>query len=297
MKNKNAFPKIKGKVLLNEPLSRHTTFRIGGPCGAWAEPADESDLKNVLRFAASERKKMFVLGMGSNVLFGEKGFNGILIHTGAGDFKKVKFTGQRAVMGAGALLGCAVNLACSMGLSGIEGLAGIPGTLGGAIFMNAGYRGCISDCLESVRVIDKASGEPRTIKRKNIDFGYRHSGILRDFIILEATLKLKKSDRKMLLRKKSRLLRAKTSTQPLGFFSAGCVFKNPDKGPSAAKLIEASRLKGKRIGDAKISEKHANFIINLKNAKGSDVLSLMELVKNRVNLKFGVDLTPEIVIV
>lgn len=297
MKNKKSFPKIKGSILFNEPLSGHTTFRIGGRCGALVEPSDEGDLKKVLRFAISEGEETFVIGKGSNILFRERGFSGTLIRLGPGDFKKVKFAGTKAVVGAGALLGGVINLACEAGLSGLEGLVGIPGTLGGAIFMNSGYRGNVSDSLESVVVMDKISGKARLIKRKNLKFGYRNLGLLADSIILEATLKLVKSDKKALLKKKSRLLHAKRREQPLAAFSAGCVFRNPEGKLSAARYIESLRLKGKRIGGAKISEKHANFIVNVKDAKGNDVLRLIEFVKNRVKAKFGVDLTPEIVII
>lgn len=296
MTNKSSFPKIKGRILFNEPLSRHTTFRIGGPSRAWVEPSDEGGLKKILKFAASERKKAFAIGMGSNILFGEKGFDGIVIHLGKRAFKNIKSAGRKITAGAGVPLGSLVNAACSAGLSGLEGLVGIPGTLGGAIFMNSGYRGSISDCLEEVRVMDKAGGDTRIIKRKGIKFGYRDSGILSDFIILGATLSLGKGDRKSLLKKKNILLDAKRNEQPLDSFSAGCVFKNPGGRLSAARYIEMSRLKGKRIGDAEISEKHANFIVNLKRAKRNDVVRLMEIVRKRVKSQFNVELEPEIII-
>jgi UDP-N-acetylmuramate dehydrogenase len=297
MRYKSMFPKIKGRVLRDEPLFNHTTFRIGGPCRAWVEPSDEEDLRKILRFAASRKEKIFTIGMGSNVLFGEKGFNGILIHLGAGFFKQIKFSGTKAVAGAGVPLGHLVNLSCGRGLSGLEGLVGIPGTLGGAISMNSSYKGSVSDCLEEVKVMEKAEGHTRIIKRKNLKFAYRDSGDLRGFIILEAALRLKKGRREELLRRKNALLAAKRDTQPLGSFSAGCVFKNPGRKFSAAKFIEMSRLKGKRIGDAKISEKHANFIVNLKSAKRRDVLRLIKFAKERVKSRFNVELTPEIIIV
>ena len=165
MKEKTAFPKIKGRVLFDEPLSKHTTFRIGGRSRVWAEPSCDDDVKKILEFAGSEKKKTFTIGMGSNVLFGGGGFNGISIHLGGAPYKKIKFVGTRARAGAGIKLGSLVNLACAKGLSGIEGLVGIPGTLGGAIFMNSGYKGNISDVLEEVKIMDKRTGKIEIVKR------------------------------------------------------------------------------------------------------------------------------------
>ena len=297
MKEKNIFPKIKGKLLVSEPLSRHTTFRIGGACKVWAEPSDETDLKKILKFANSKNVNIFTIGMGSNILFRENSFNGIMIHLGGEGFKKVKFTGQKVRSGAGTKLGRLINLTCNEGLRGIEGLVGIPGTLGGAIFMNAGYRGSVSDTLSEVKLMDRVTGAIERVKREDINFGYRRSGKLRDYIILEATLSLEKGNKAELLKQKKKLLDEKRDKQPLHDLSAGCIFKNPDGKVSAARYIEMSRLKGKRIGGAKVSDKHANFIVNMKDAKESDVLRLIDFVKKRVKLQFGVDLDTEIIIV
>lgn len=280
---------LKGRILFNELLSKHTTFRIGGPCKIWAEPADEDDLRAVLRFARLNKKKIFIIGMGSNVLFNEKGFNGIVIRLAGAFSRKVRFAGSKAVAGAGVRLSHLVNMACDMGLSGMEGLVGIPGTVGGAIFMNSGYRGDISDCLEEVRVMDKASAAARTIRRhRNRD--------LNRFVILEGVFALRKTDRKTLSERRKELLSLKRKKQPLGQSSAGCVFKNPDKGFSAAKYIELVGLKGKELGGARISNKHANFIVNSKRAESSAVLGLMRLASERVKAEFGVELEPEIII-
>ena len=294
---KNIFPKIKGRLLFNEPLFRHTTFRIGGPCRVWAEPRNEDELKKILKFTGRGGRGLFVIGMGSNILFKEEGFNGTLVHLGADFFKKVKFAGTRVTVGAGLSLGHLINLACSEGLLGIEGLVGIPGTLGGAIFMNSGYRGNISDVLEEVRVMDRATGKVGAVKRKDLKFGYRDSGDLCNYIILGATLRLKKHKKEALRRRKNKFLKIKKEEQPLGHFSAGCIFKNPGSKFSAARYIEMSRLKGKRIGDAMVSERHANFIVNLKEAKERDVSRLISFVRKRVKSQFDIDLTPEITIV
>ncbi|MBL7155597.1 MAG: UDP-N-acetylmuramate dehydrogenase [Candidatus Omnitrophica bacterium] len=293
---KNKFPKVRGKVRFNEPLARHTTFHVGGPCKVWVEPSSEDELREILRFARSNKRKILVLGMGSNILFRDKGFDGIAIHLGNKHFKKVRFDGTRVTAGAGAELGVLVNAACRKGLGGIEGLVGIPATLGGAIFMNSGYRGNISDCLEKLKLMDKAGGKTRIIRQKDIRFGYRQSNLSR-YIILEATLRLKKNKRKMLLKRKRDLLKTKKWEQPFGHFSAGCIFRNPNNKSSAAQYIDMLGLKGKRMGGAEISKQHANFIINLKNAKAEDILRLISFVKTRVKSRFNVNLVPEIIII
>lgn len=290
---KKEFPKLKGKILFNEPLWRHTTFRIGGRCKIWAEPGNENELKEILKFARAKRRTIFIIGMGSNILFKERLFDGVFINLAGKGFKRIKVKGTKLTAGAGVALNRMVRLACKKSLEGIEGLAGIPGTLGGAVFMNSGYRGNISSFLEKVKVMHKISGDTQILKRKNINFAYRHSD-LNKYIILEASFNLKKGKRSAILAKQRKLLRHKRETQPLGSMSAGCIFKNPVRGDSAARYVEALGLKGKRIGDAKISEKHANFIINLKKARSGDVLRLINLVKKRVKSRFNIDLVPEV---
>ena len=162
--------------------------------------------------------------------------------------------------------------------------------------MNSGYNRVITNSLDEVKVMDITNGNIRRLKRKNIKFGYRHSG-LNSYIILEATLRLKKNDKKIVAVERARLLDAKKKTQPLDECSAGCVFKNPDNRIPAALYIEMSQLKGKKIGDAKISEKHANFIVNVKSAKASDVLRLISFIRKRVKSHFNINLIPEIEIV
>ena len=292
---KSAFPKINGRVTFNEPLAGHTTFRIGGPCSAWIEPHSERDLKKILRFA--KLRKVFIIGAGSNVLAGDGKLNRIVIHLDATHFGKVRFAGSKIIAGAGVMLSTLIGLACKRGLKGVEGLAGIPGTLGGAIATNAGSRGgSISDCLESVRVMDKDGRGVRVIEKKNLKFSYRHSSLKRH-IILEAVLGFKKCDKKSLARNKRKLLNMKKRTQPLGNFSAGCVFKNPAGKISAAQYIDRLCLKGKTAGGAKVSEKHANFILNSGNAKARDVIKLINLLKKCVKEKFSIDLKTEIQII
>ncbi len=314
------FAAIKGKVFLQEPLSAHTTFRIGGPCRAWVEPRDERELKKILKLAASKKKKIFIIGMGSNILAPDKRLNGIVICLRSGYFSKLRFTGTKVIAGAGLPLEKIINLACRKGLGGIEGLTGIPGTLGGAIFMNAGYADRVADRLESVRVMDIKSGRTFALKKsreenltekssriftescpekfyggKKIKFNYRHSG-LDGYIILEASFGLRKTDKKKLMEAKNRFLRAKSSNQPLASACAGCVFRNPEGALPAARYIDMLGFKGKKIGGAMVSEKHANFIINTGQAKARDVIRLARLIRKSVKTKFKIELIPEIVI-
>ena len=316
MKKINEFPKIKGRIRFNEPLRAHTTFGIGGPCAAWIEPESENALKRILKFAAARSKKVFMIGAGSNILFRDKTFNAMVIHLGGRCFTKISFSGTKVRVGAGALLGLVVSRACKKGLSGVEGLAGIPGTMAGAIFMNSGYRQTIAHSLGEIKVMDKKSGNICTLKRKNIKFGYRHSG-LDSYIILEATLNLKRNTRSTLMRKRAGLLLARKETQPLDDCSAGCVFKNtkidfsPEelstKGidPSAVNngfvssgyLIDRLGLKGFKVGDAIVSKVHANFIINLGNATAEQIVMLIGIIKQKVRVKFGIQLKEEIQLV
>jgi UDP-N-acetylmuramate dehydrogenase len=221
--------------------------------------------------------------------------DGIVIHLGGRHFKNIRTAGLEVRAGAGASLGSLINLACEKGLKGIEGLVGIPATLGGAISMNACYSGNISDRLESVRVMDVRTGKISVLKKKNIKFSYRHSGF-EGYIILEACFKLEKGDKDALLKRKKELIDIKRKKQPLEAMSAGCVFKNPEGGIAAARYIDMIGLKGRRIGGAEISKKHANFIVNRKKATAKDVLGLMDLAKKRVKSHFNIDLEPEVII-
>lgn len=290
------FPKIKGSVIFNEPLFKHTTFRVGGPCRIWVKAENEPSLKKVLVFAKSEQKKTLIIGGGSNILAKDEGFNGIAIHMRGRRFKNITFFGTGVTAGSGVTLSRLIDLACKKGLAGMEGLVGIPGTVGGAIFMNSAYTQKISDCLKEVKVMDMATGEIKIIKRKDLRFGYRHSN-LEGYIILEAQFRLRRGKKELLVKRKKDLLEIRKAEQPLGYFSAGCIFRNPKGSISAARYIDTSGLKGKRVGGAEISRIHANFIINLKNAKADDILRLIELMRKRVKSRFNVDLVPEVKIV
>ena len=287
---------VKGKVIFDELLSKHTTLRIGGPCKAWVEPKSEKDLAEIIKFSKINKIKTFVIGSGSNILVKDSGFKGIVICLKGPAFLKTKVSGKRIKTGAGVSLSAFVHSACRKGLGGVEGLSGIPGTVGGAIFMNASYKVNISESLEKIKVMDKKSARIKVLKKKNINFGYRQSGLGR-YIILEAEFKLKKQKKDVLLSLRESLMEDKRKRQPLGLCSPGCVFKNPSRSVSAGRYIEMAGLKGKKIGGAMISEKHANFIINAKNAKAKDVFALIKLIKKTVKFRFNIDLVPEALII
>ncbi len=285
---------LKGKIRFNEPLYKHTTFGIGGPAKIWAEPKDEKDLRGVLQFVKTHKLKIFVIGSGSNVLVDDKGFDGVVIRLSSPYFKDINFEKSKVIAGTGAKLSHLVFSSCKHSLGGLETLAGIPGTVGGAVCMNSGYKKSIGEFVHKVRVMDE-TGKLRTLYSKDLKFGYRNSNLSR-YIILEVEIGLKKQEKEILIESYEHLIRLKKASQPWSQRSAGCVFKNPMRiSRTAAGLIELCGLKGKRFGGAKISDKHANFIINLNRAASDDVIRLMDLVGKRVKKKFGIELEPELI--
>jgi len=287
---------IRGAVKYNEPMSKHTTFCIGGPALIWTEPRDESDLKDVLCYAAKNNLKIFILGAGSNILVDDSGFFGAVINLSASYFKRVVKNGNAVTAGAGGSLSNLVRYCSRHSLCGMEGLVGIPGTVGGALRMNAGNKNTIGNVVREVTVMTR-KGRIRTIKAADLDFGYRSSG-LSGYIILEVGFKLVKK-RAAYLNKKCRMfLDEKRKTQPLWEKSAGCVFKNPTGFRySAGKLIDMCGLKGRTSGGASISKKHANFIINSSGATSKDVKNLVKLVRTTVKKSTGVSLKRELLII
>ena len=297
------YPKdlIKGSIKLGEPLDRHTSFRIGGPAALWAEPKDTKELKKILRFSRKNKIHTFVIGGGSNVLVSDRGFNGMVLHLGSPFFKNIAIRGTTVKVGAGYSVPALVRSCCSEGLSGLESLIGIPGTVGGAVYMNAGgwsrplYKN-IGDYITSLKTMDY-EGNIKVLRKKDIKFGYRHSS-LSSYIILEATLKLKKEDSSTLTSRCSKFLKMKREKQALDIPSAGCVFKNPDNFQfTTGQLIDMLGLKGARMGGAEISCKHANFIINKKGASCKDVIRLIDLIKKKVMDNYNIPLELEIKVI
>jgi len=285
---------LKGRIVFGEPLYKHTTFCIGGPADIWAEPENEADLKRIVLFAKKNRVKIFPIGSGSNILADDKGFKGLVMSLSSPGFTNVSVSGRTIRAGAGAKLAGVVCAAYRHALAGMEGLAGIPGTVGGAVFMNSGHISSTGRNLSGVKVMDR-NGNIFALKPGDLKFGYRKSN-LSCYIILEAEFSLKRGIKKVLKREHQRLIRLRKKSQPLNKKSAGCVFKNPKNlRSSAANLIENCGLKGHVFGGAKISKKHANFIINNRAANSGDVSYLISLVRKNVKEKFNISLKPEII--
>lgn len=287
--------RLKGRILYDEPLYKHTSFRIGGPVRIWAEPIDMDDISGLLEISRVERLPLFVIGEGSNFLISDKGLDMIAISLkdSFGLFK----IGERLSVQAGYGLQRFILNTIDAGYSGLEFMAGIPGTIGGAIRMNAGagLNGpWISDFIDKIKVSDY-TGRVRDIGKKDLKFGYRYSG-LGDFIILEAEFVLEESKQRETSKQRyKKFLTEKKKKQELSIASAGCIFKNP-KGSksSAAQLIEGCGLKQKRVGGALVSEKHANFIVNLGKATFKDVMKLIELIRSEVLKRYNIALETEV---
>jgi UDP-N-acetylmuramate dehydrogenase len=284
---------VRGKVLLCEPLANHTTFSIGGKCRAMVVPADEGDICTAIGFAKKFNIPWFVIGNGSNLLVSDDGFGGIVIKLAQG-FTDIRCEEDCLVCGAAVRLPRICRYAASLGLSGIEFAVGIPASLGGALAMNAGTpQGAIGDVVRSLVAVS-STGDQVVFKRDELEFGYRSSMLRnRGYIITEAVLQLNKGSKCDIDKTMNELLLRRRRTQPLDIRNAGSIFKNPS-GEFAGELIERVGLKGTRYGDAEISSKHANFIVNLGNAKASDVLALIELARSAVRETFDIELELEI---
>ncbi len=285
--------RLKARVRFNEPLNNHTTLRIGGPAQVWVEPKDIGQLRQILCRCVKEQIPYLVVGRGSNILFSERGFRGVVICLNSRAFTKMEIKKRHISCGAGLDLSKLISQAQKRGLGGLEFLAGIPATAGGALIMNAGNaKDNIASLVESVTVMDRR-GVTRVLKKKQLNFGYRRSNLDR-YIVLEAQLRLTKSSPKKVKEQILENLSKKRETQDLTARSAGCIFKNPRYGLAAGQMLEACGLKRRRKGGAEISAKHANYIINRNSAQACDILYLINLAQREVRKKFGVLLEPEI---
>ncbi|MFH1856252.1 MAG: UDP-N-acetylmuramate dehydrogenase [Candidatus Omnitrophota bacterium] len=283
---------LKLDLKFNEPLKDYTTFKIGGPAQVLVKPGDTAELQALIKVLIENGEKFFVLGCGSNLLISDEGFKGVVISLRQGEFLRIEENGVELKIGAGVKLSALLGFCVKNGFSGLEFAAGIPASVGGAVKRNAGIKQrCMADVVKDITYIDNA-GEVKTLIEPELKFRYR--GLDLDMAAITAvTLRLAKIKPGNVAKKIRGFFDLKMSTQPLSEKSAGCIFKNPQTG-SAGRLIEEAGLKGKRVGGARVSEKHANFIINENNATAEDVLRLIDIVKEEVKLKKNIILQPEV---
>ena len=280
-------------VLEQEPMRYHTTFKIGGNCDYLVIPKTLEELRAVVRFAKEQGIRLTLLGNGSNVLFDDSGIDGIVLKTTG--FKEITACDTVITAQAGARLSTLCECALQKGLGGLCELSGIPGTVGGGVYMNAGaYGGEIKDTLVESMYLNE-EGEIKILSQEEHDFSYRHSVFQRNpqWVILESKFQLTPDNREKLKEKTVELLRKRNEKQPLDFPNGGSTFKRPE-GYFAGKLIEDCHLRGYSVGDAQVSEKHCGFVVNKGTATASDVIRLVQHIKETVFQKFGVTLEPEI---
>ena len=283
----------KDRALVDEPMKRHTTFRIGGPADFFLLPSTVDEVRGILEICREEELPYFILGNGSNLLVSDKGYRGVIIQLYR-NFSNISVEGNEICASSGALLSQIAAAARNASLTGFEFAGGIPGTLGGAVFMNAGaYGGELKDVLKEAVVMTE-QGEILTLPVEKLEMGYRTSRIKKaGYLVLEARLVLEQGDMDKIRDITKDLTEKRVSKQPLEYPSAGSTFKRPE-GYFAGKLIMDAGLRGYQVGDAQVSEKHCGFVINKGNATAADVLTLIENVREKVQEQFGVTLEPEV---
>lgn len=276
--------------LFDEPMAAHTTYRAGGPAEVYLYPQTKEDWSFVLKLARTENIPLRIIGFGSNILVSQNGIGGIICSTKK--MNQLSLDGEVIKAQAGAALDKVCETACKAGLAGMEKLSGIPGSVGGAVYMNAGAYGQETfDCLEYFDAIDW-EGRPVTFLKSNVKYGYRKVEGIENYIILSAGFKLQKGDYTQLIAARNTVQHNRVEKQPLEFPSAGSVFKRPPN-DYASRLIDAAGLRGLSIGGAKVSEKHAGFIVNFNRASALDIKQLIDRVREEVKAKFGVELELE----
>lgn len=281
------------QIMLDEPMSRHTTFRIGGTADYFLMPETYEELGAILKICNEEKMPCFILGNGSNLLVSDDGYRGVVIQMFR-NMSAVEVCGRVVRAQAGASLAAIAAAAKNASLTGFEFAAGIPGTLGGAVVMNAGaYGGEMKQVLNQVTVMNR-EGEILTIPAEKLELGYRTSIVkTAGYFVLEAVILLKEGDQEVIRARMKELQELRTSKQPLEYPSAGSTFKRPE-GYFAGKLIMDAGLCGYQTGGAQVSEKHCGFVINKGNATATDVCRLMKDVQDKVKEQFGVTLEPEV---
>lgn len=282
-----------GRVCVHEPMSRHTTFRVGGPADYYVEPGTKEELAAVFAICRQNGIPYYILGNGSNLLVSDKGYRGVMVSLGK-HWSGIRVDGPRIWAGAGALLSCVARAALKNSRKGMEFASGIPGSVGGAVAMNAGAYGSeMADVLESVAALTPG-GEERRLAVGELELGYRTSCIAgRGYVVLEAAFILEPGEPEAIREKMEELSRKRKSKQPLEYPSAGSTFKRP-LGHFAGKLIEDAGLRGFCVGGAQVSEKHCGFVVNRGGATAADIYELCRRVRQRVWEHSGVELELEV---
>lgn len=282
-------------LLPAEPMTKHTSFHIGGPAELMAQPQSEAELQSLLLKAAEAAVPVTLVGNGSNLLVRDKGIRGLVIKLGS-MLRDINVSGNMLTFGSGVSLAQASKKAAELGLSGMEFAVGIPGSIGGAVYMNAGaYDGEMSKVVKSVRVMD-AAGEVSELSAGELDFGYRHSALQGSSkIVTSVTVELAAGDKQAIAEKMADFRNRRITKQPLELPSAGSMFKRPS-GYFAGTLIDQTGLKGYTVGGAQVSTKHAGFVVNIGGATAADVLQLISDVQAKVFAAHGVHLEPEVLV-
>ena len=282
-------------LLAQEPMAKHTSFRIGGPADVLAQPADEAELAALLKRAAEHAVPVTLIGNGSNLLVRDKGIRGLVIKL-SNSFSDMKALGNELTFGSGISLAMASKKAASLSLSGLEFAVGIPGTIGGAVYMNAGaYDGEMAKVVTSVRVMDR-EGKISELKASELAFAYRHTALQNSgLIVTSVTVSLQPGEEESIKAKMDDFSQRRIAKQPLELPSAGSMFKRPP-GYFAGTLIEQTGLKGYTVGGAQVSQKHAGFVVNVGGATAKDVLQLISDVQSKVFAAHGVRLEPEVLV-
>ena len=281
-------------ILTEEPMSRHTTFRIGGEAACFIRISSEEQLRKLIPYFENVGIEYFVLGKGSNLLVGDKGYPGVILQI-SDACQQIEAEGNRLQVQAGAALSKVALFAMERGLEGLEFAAGIPGTVGGSVVMNAGaYGGEMKQVVESVRVLSP-EGKILTLDNDTMEFGYRTSIIRnRNFTVLSVTFRLREGNREEIRARIEDFQKRRMEKQPLNYPSAGSTFKRPE-GYYAGKLIMDAGLRGFQIGDARVSDKHCGFVVNVGKATARDVTDVIEEVQEKVRERFGVSLEREVI--
>jgi len=285
------YPRIS---LIDEPMKKHSTFGVGGLAKVLLLPKKETEIVSILKYCNHKKIQTCFIGSGSNLLFSDEGFDGVIISLKRA-FKNLEISDNGNIRaGSGVILVKMVKEAIKKNIKGLESLSGVPGTLGGALYMNAGAYGAeISNYFISAKLLN-TNGDKIILTSKDVNFSYRNSTFPDNHILVEASFKCEKGDMNKILTNKNKFSKSRRDNQPLRYRSAGSVFKNPSLETAAGYLIDQTGLKGIQKGGAMISKKHANFIINLGDASSKDIMYLIKLIRKEVMKKFKINLELEI---